>query len=171
MRHPCLLLSALALALLAAPAARSQGTNSCAGPEARQFDFWIGDWSVYQGDQLAGHNTIRPILDGCVLQESWRGQTGGAGTSLNFYDPQRGRWRQLWVWRSGTTLELEGEYRDGRMVLEGDSLDRQGNPVRNRITWSLNDDGSVRQIWQVATGADGDWQTAFDGQYRKGRPD
>ena len=157
------------LLFAAAPPARAAAP--CADPKARDFDFWIGDWAVYQGDQLAGHNTIRPILDGCVLQESWRGQAGGAGTSLNFYDPRRGAWRQLWVWRAGTTLELEGELRDGRMVLEGDSLDRQGKPVRNRISWSVNEDGSVRQLWQVAAGAAGEWRTIFDGEYRRTDPE
>ena len=160
-----IILSVAVLLTIAAPPARAEAP--CSDPKAREFDFWIGDWAVYQGDQLAGHNTIRPILDGCVLQESWRGEAGGAGTSLNFYDPRRGRWRQLWVWRAGTTLELEGAYRDGRMVLEGESTDRQGDTVRNRISWSVNDDGSVRQLWQVATGAAGAWQTVFDGEYRK----
>jgi hypothetical protein len=151
-------LSMLATGLLA------QDASPCADAK---FDFWIGDWEVFSGDQLAGHNTIEPILDGCVLQESWVGASGSAGSSLNFFNPQTDRWQQFWVWRQGTTLELEGEYSDGKMTLEGDSLDAEGNTVHNRITWHVNPDGTVRQHWQTSTGDGGEWQTAFDGLYRR----
>ena len=39
-----------------------------------------------------------------------------------------------------------------------------GSQVIHRITWTPNEDGSVRQHWQ--TRRDGDaWNTAFDGLY------
>jgi len=141
--------------------------GTCADPKSHQFDFWIGDWEVTSDGKLAGHNSIRPILDGCVLQETWRGAQGSAGSSFNFYDPQAGQWRQFWVWRNGTTLELAGARGEGKMVLEGDSLDRDGKPVSNRITWYDNDDGTVRQHWETSRDGGTTWETAFDGLYRK----
>ena len=86
----------------------AQTGSSCSDPKSHQFDFWIGSWEVYADGSLAGHNTIEPILDGCVLQESWQGSSGSAGTSLNFFNLQTERWQQFWVWRNGTTLDLEG---------------------------------------------------------------
>jgi len=160
----CLVLGALALSTGPLGA---QDAGPCADEKSHQFDFWIGDWEVYSGDQLAGHNTIEPILDGCVLQETWSGATGSAGSSLNFFNPKSGRWQQFWVWRQGTTLELEGEFADGKMVLEGTTLDAEGKTVRNRITWYDNPDGTVRQHWETSTGDGTEWQTAFDGLYRK----
>jgi len=139
----------------------------CAGPKSHQFDFWIGDWEVTANGKLAGHNSIRPILDGCVLQETWRGAQGSAGSSFNFYDPQAERWRQFWVWRNGTTLELSGAYREGQMVLEGESRDRDGKPLTHRITWYDNEDGTVRQHWETSRDDGATWETAFDGLYRK----
>lgn len=141
--------------------------TACADARSHDFDFWIGEWDVYAGGALAGHNSIRPLVDGCVLHESWRGAQGGAGTSLNFYNTRTGRWQQFWVWRNGTTLELEGTYDGGRMVLEGKSVDAQGAPRRNRITWSANEDGTVRQRWEVSTDGGAAWRTVFDGHYRK----
>ncbi len=160
-------LACCVLGLLAGPLASpaSEGAGQCADERSRQFDFWIGEWEVWADGELAGHNTIEPILDGCVLQESWRGRSGSAGSSFNFFNPRTGRWQQFWVWRQGTTLELEGEFAGGKMVLEGESVDAEGHPVRHRITWYANSDGTVRQHWQTARDA-GDWQTAFDGLYR-----
>jgi hypothetical protein len=161
-------LAFLAFVLLATGAlAAGASPSPCPAAESHQFDFWIGDWEVRDMGALAGHNSIRPILDGCVLQESWSGVSGSAGSSLNFYDPQRRHWRQLWVWREGTTLELEGDFRDGKMVLEGDSIGRNGEKQRNRISWSSNADGSVRQHWQISRDGGATWKTEFDGEYRR----
>jgi hypothetical protein len=160
-------LVALSALMLVGGYAAAQATPSCSDEKSHQFDFWIGEWEVYSGEDLAGHNRIEPILDGCVLQESWTGASGSAGSSFNFYDPQSGTWRQFWVWRNGTTLELEGTYADGRMVLEGQSQAQDGSSLHNRITWYDNEDGSVRQHWEISRDSGETWSTAFDGLYRK----
>lgn len=157
----------LAVLLGASISALPAQQKGCSADKSHEFDFWIGEWEVTAGDQVAGHNSIRPILDGCVLQETWSGAAGSAGSSFNFYDPQAKKWRQLWVWRNGTTLELEGDYVDGKMVLEGESVDQAGKKVRNRITWYDNPDDTVRQHWEVQSAGDTSWKTAFDGTYRK----
>lgn len=53
------------------------------------------------------------------------------------------------------------------MVLEGESVSRSGEPLRNRFTWTENADGTVRQHWEVSKDQGESWQTAFDGLYRK----
>ena len=155
------LLSGAAISLLPAQ------QKGCSDDKSHEFDFWIGEWEVTAGDQAAGHNSIRPILDGCVLQETWSGAKGSAGSSFNFYDPRAKKWRQMWVWRNGTTLELEGDFADGKMILAGVSADAEGKTIRNRITWYDNPDGTVRQHWEVQAAGDSSWKTAFDGNYRK----
>ena len=119
------------------------------------------------GGQVAGSNSITAILAGCVLQENWVGAGGDAGTSLNFYDPQKQAWRQLWVWRRGTTLELEGGLVDGKMVLTGRSVGKSGAAVENRITWTANADGTVRQLWESSSDSGTTWKASFDGLYRR----
>jgi len=143
--------------------------KGCSDAEkSHQFDFWIGEWEVTSNGKLAGHNSIQPILGGCVLQETWRGASGSAGTSLNYYNPSTKQWHQFWVWRNGTTLPLlSGEYRDRAMTLYGETKDKQGHPIRMRITWTHNEDGTVRQLWEQ-TGDEGKtWKTLFDGLYTK----
>jgi hypothetical protein len=155
------------LVLLGASAAVGQSQQSCSDAKSHQFDFWIGEWEVYSGEALAGRNSIEPIVDGCVLQETWQGSSGSAGTSFNFYNPQKGKWQQFWVWRNGTTLELEGGYSEGKMILEGESMDQEGKTIQNRITWHDNPDGSVRQHWEISQDSGKTWATAFDGLYRQ----
>jgi hypothetical protein len=87
--------------------------------------------------------------------------------SLNFYNPQEKHWQQFWVWRNGTTLKLAGGLVDGKMVLEGDSVNREGAAIRNRITWTANPDGTVRQHWEASKDGGETWQTAFDSLYKK----
>jgi len=52
------------------------------------------------------------------------------------------------------------------MVLQGDSVNREGEALLNRITWSPNADGTVRQHWEVSKDRGTSWQTAFDGLYK-----
>lgn len=138
-----------------------------APPEARQFDFWVGAWEVTTPDgKVAGHNRIELILDGRALQEHWSGRGGFTGTSLNLYDASAGKWRQFWVDHTGGVLQLAGGLVDGRMVLEGASTS-DGKATIDRITWTPNADGSVRQFWEQSTDGGATWSVAFDGLYRK----
>lgn len=139
----------------------------CADAEHRQFDFWIGAWNVTANGNPAGHNRIEVILGGCALREQWTSARGGfAGTSLNLYDKARGVWHQSWVDTSGQLLQLDGGIEDGRMVLEGKRPGGNGGEVTHRITWTPNEDGTVRQFWQSSADG-GEWTTLFDGLYVK----
>ncbi len=159
-----LAVSALSFATEAPAPATSE---SCAAPEHRQFDFWVGDWTVTQAGKPAGINRIERILDGCALLESWSGTSGYRGNSLNFYDAARKRWHQTWTDTSGTALALDGEFTAGRMVLAGTRFDpARQQTVHDRITWTPNADGTVRQLWEAS--ADGKtWSVLFDGLYAR----
>ena len=153
-----------------APASAETSVPKCTYPEARQFDFWIGDWDVHSADgAFAGTNRIESILGGCVLQENWKGAGGMSGTSLNAFDPATRKWRQTWMDDSGTHLLLEGVFADGKMILSGDSPSRRkpGTTVRNRITWSQLPGGKVRQLWETSTNGGETWSVAFDGTYSR----
>ena len=147
--------------------AHAQAPSCSDDEQSHQFDFWIGEWEVFAGDEQAGVNSIQPILDGCVLQENWKGAKGSAGSSFNFYNPQTSKWQQFWVWRNGTTLDLSGGIEDGKMILSGVSEDRDGKSVVNRITWTPNSDGTVRQLWEQSTDGGKTWAVSFDGLYKK----
>ena len=139
----------------------------CDTPAHRAFDFWLGEWEVRTPDgKLAGVNRITREYGGCVLHERYDTPRGYRGESLNAFDAGRGVWHQTWVDSQGTLLLLEGNVRDGSMVLEGQTASAGGPPTRHRITWTPNADGTVRQHWE-STDPKGAWATAFDGTYRR----
>ncbi|MBT8039621.1 MAG: hypothetical protein HKO85_12050 [Xanthomonadales bacterium] len=149
-------------------AEHSAPTHRCAAPEYRQFDFWLGAWSVGADGQPAGTNRVVAIQGGCGLQENWTGSGEGGitGTSLNVYDRQRGVWHQTWVDAGGTLLQLEGGLLDGAMVLEGSRPGPGGKGVTlHRIAWTPNEDGSVRQRWEASQDEGANWSVIFDGLY------
>lgn len=159
------LVLAASLAALAFTARASAAP--CDAPEFRAFDFWLGEWRVTgPAGKLAGINRIESEYGGCVLHERYATGRGYSGESLNTYDPARKVWHQTWVDDSGTLLLVEGGIRDGSMVMEGETKGADGKVTKQRITWTPNADGTVRQHWQAA-GDDGEWTTVFDGLYTK----
>lgn len=156
--------SAASAPATSAPAAVS---DSCAAPEHRAFDFWLGEWEVSADGRLAGHNTIERVAGGCGLLETWRSARDGTGSSVNFYDPVDGRWHQLWVGSDGSLLRLAGGIRGDAMVLAGERAGPDGEPVLDRITWRALEDGTVRQQWEVSSDGGESWSTVFDGRYRR----
>jgi hypothetical protein len=161
-----LTLSSAAAAAAQAPAAAPAPAPCQAGGRYADFDFWVGEWDVLTPDgQQAGTNSIEKAERGCLLVERWTGAGGSTGTSVNFYDPARVRWRQLWVSPSGGLIEIEGGLRDGSMVLEGELIQRDGTRQPFRGTWTPNDDGSVRQHFETSADGSDSWATWFDGNY------
>jgi hypothetical protein len=156
----------IAVLLLTAAAPALAQSRACAGPEHRQFDFWIGDWAVTNpAGKHAGDNTINPVAGGCALNEHWRGAKGGEGHSYSAYDSIRKVWHQTWVDRDGLVLQLDGGLQDGKMVLAGLT-----GKTLNRVSWEPRKDGSVRQLWESSEDQGKTWKIQFDGLYRKKTP-
>ena len=138
---------------------------ACQSAEYRQFDFWLGEWEVFlPNGKKAGESRIESISAGCALLENWSGSGGFSGKSLNSYDKEDKRWHQSWVDSSGSRLELAGSYTDKRMVLSSGS-----GAALQRIAWSVNDDGSVRQLWESTADGGVTWMVQFDGKYVRRR--
>jgi hypothetical protein len=151
-----------------ASAAPTPAPKPCGAPENRQFDFWLGSWSVVnpQG-KTAGSSEIQSILGGCVLLENWSGAGGLTGKSFNIYDAEAKKWHQTWVDSSGSMLLLDGAFRDGKMVLSGTHRDEGKGAAVERITWSKigGDPNRVRQLWESSKDGGRTWTVAFDGTY------
>src|SRR5438270_7477689 len=94
--------------------------NPCTMVEQKQFEFWVGEWELTWPGEKAGEvghgtNSIKRLLDGCVVQENFSAQDSGhlRGTSLSTFDSKAGKWKQTWVDNEGGYLDFVGEFKDG----------------------------------------------------------
>jgi hypothetical protein len=142
--------------------------HPCHAPEHHALDFWVGEWNVKdtRSGTPVGTSKIESILDGCVVLENWTGGRGGSGKSFNTYDEATKQWKQSWVDSSGSAYDFLGEAFPGRLVYMRKVVDAAGKTSTNRLTFSKNDDGSVRQLSEQS--ADGKtWTTGYDFTYVK----
>ncbi len=151
---------------VASPAA---APPACATDNHRAFDFWIGVWDVTAAgqDQPTASNRISRDHAGCVIREDYSTKGGYTGMSMSFYDAARKKWHQTWMGVDGTALYIEGGLNDqGEMVLSNRNTPyyQEGTAI-NRVTWTPNSDGSVRQHWQASSDDGASWSTVFDGLY------
>ena len=161
------LVSFTALAQRKKSATSWKGTP-CASAAHRQFDFWVGQWEVETPKgTVAGENKVEKILDGCALRETWTATDGSRGTSLTSYDAGAARWTQTFVDDLGMVLVLDGEFRDGKMVLSGRRSGAHGSSYLNRITWQKMDGDRIRQRWEQSSDEGRNWTLLFEGIYNR----
>jgi|GEM_PF-753427 len=179
MKNPVVLgLSCLILSItlsLGAPAVAEESMSppaaetryGCPYPEARQFDFWIGDWNVVnrtlQEDGswvVTGSATDRvySILDGCAIVEHWRGSAFNdkvIGFSVRAYDPETEQWILVLSWPekdSPKLSTLKGQFRHGRGEFFFSFPKADGGKVISRYSFSDSQADSMR--WDAATSED-----------------
>ena len=158
----------IAATLMVSGIALAAGAPSPPPQVMRQFDFWLGDWDVFdaQGNP-GGRSHIESIAEGNGILENWTDSSGTTGKSLNTYSQEKRCWQQFWVGNGTPILELSGGIVDGSMVLTGTRRGKGDVKVTDRIAWTPNTDGSVRQHWESSVDGGKTWKDNFDGIYRR----
>ena len=142
---------------------------------ARDFDFWIGSWTVHNRRlrrRLAGSedweefesaSVARPILDGLGNEDEFRTDFAGGfvGTSFRFFDSETKLWSIYWAdsRRSGALdPPLVGAFSGDTGVFIGEDVFR-GRPILVRFIWSGVTTPTPR--WEQAFSDDGgrSWET------------
>ena len=160
-------LSSAALARHIFQTSQTQPARPCmASAEARQFDFWVGEWDVQNAQgQKVGTSSIQMIEDGCIILENWTGARGGTGKSMNFYDAHLGKWRQIWVDSTGNVSEFSGVFKEGAMRFEGESYFRNRHKVLRRLTFFNQGADRVRQFSEQSVDDGKTWTVSYDFTY------
>lgn len=147
---------------------------ACNTPEARQFDFWIGEWDISnrQANPAAPSSAalyptgsaemrVYPVADGCGIVEHWEGNLSWGrvlGFSLRAYDPQSETWSLLLNWpapnsgKPAAFSTLEGVFRHGRGEFFSSTTGADGTVTKNRFTFS--DISANRYRWDAASSID-----------------
>jgi len=176
-----LLLSFLSLfSLLSVPSLLSQQStaraapNPCAAAQQKQFDFWVGEWELTwpgknAGDVSRGTNSIKRILDGCVVQESFSAQdaTSLRGTSVSTFDANAGRWKQTWVDNQAAYLDFAGEFKDGQMILRREAVGPNGTKFLQRMVWKNIGVNELDWSWEASHDGGKTWQVQWPIHYKR----
>lgn len=143
--------------------------QDCEKKEFRAFDFWLGRWLVYQGEDVVGSSIIRKSDKDCGIDESWKSNTGSPGTSHNFYNPTTKQWEQHWVDESGWKLDLYGNpVGENTMLLKSKKIkDWEGKESLHQLKWEKLPMGAVIQTWTASYDDGKTWNVIFRGQYEK----
>ena len=161
----------LALPLFAQTA--STAGPPCEASQQKQFDFWIGEWDLTWPGEKAGEighgsNSIKRILDGCVVQENFSGGDSMhlRGTSLSTFDSPSGRWKQTWVDNEGGYLDFVGEFKHGQMILQREAI-RNGEKILQRMVWKNINVNEMDWSWEASRDGGKTWQVNWPIHYRR----
>ena len=164
--------TASALAQTGQPQPPPAPPSACSGPEHRQFDFWVGEWEVYgarQPERKVADSNIEKLYNGCAVRENWMPLGRPGGGSLNSVRSD-GRWHQRWIGSAGETVDFVGGLDSaGRMVMTG-WWENYGGPGKDafvRMSYTLNEDGTVRQLGEVSQDHGATYTTGYDLIYRR----
>ncbi len=154
----------LALLLPAALAAQTGQRPTCDAAEFRQFDYWVGEWTVHDttGRQIA-ESSIRRAASGCAIAEEWRPIGGQVGVSHSWYEPGDGRWHQQWI-SAGWNARFHGGLVDGNMTLISEP---GANGAITRMVYTQPRRDVVLQVLHNSTDGGATWTPSFVGEYRR----
>lgn len=169
LKHLCIATAALGIGFVTTATDASSPTTGasphCMAAEYHQLDFWIGDWDTFEIEPPGGSSIARarvePIAQGCAIHELYEQADGLIGDSILSYDPVRKQWQQTWVTNRGAIMVLWGNFKNGELVLQGESHLRDGTSVVQRITWKVQDKG-VRESAVLSKDGGKTWTPAFD---------
>jgi len=140
-------------------------------PEHRQFDFWIGEWSVTKAkdESPAGDSRIELSLGDCVIVENWTSKnTTYAGKSYNVYNTDAKRWEQFWVDNSAGIIHFIGSLKDGAMdFYTEDVVQPDGTTYKRHLRFFPLGPDKVRQYSQGSTNHGTTWTDEYDFIYTR----
>lgn len=148
--------------------------NPCAAKEQQQLEFWVGDWDLTwpgtkPGEVQHGTNSVRRLLDGCVVEENFSGgeQMPLRGKSVSTFDTRAGRWKQTWVDNQGGYLDFVGDFNDGQMILEREVTRPDGSKGRQRMVYKNISKDEFDWSWEASKDDGKSWQVVWPVHYRR----
>ncbi len=155
----------------------SEPAMPCSSPQARQFDFWLGEWDLTwpaeqtggeAGEVGRGKNTITRRFGDCVIEENFAfADDTFLGHSVSVYDAQADMWRQTWVDNMGGYLLFAGNYDGKTMELRTPTVERDGEQIVQRMVFSSIQRDSLRWDWQGSRDGGETWNDLWNITYQR----
>ncbi len=151
---------------------------SSSTPQARQFDFWLGEWDLtWPGEQSGlpagqlgrGTNTITAILDSAVIQENFVDLASNSlrGMSVSVYNQRLGKWQQTWVDNQSSYLDFTGEFKDGKMILSRQAAAKDGRTIIQRMLWHNIAKDQLDWNWEASEDGGKTWKVNWQIHYTR----
>lgn len=162
----------VALPALYSNAAAQANVKPCSTPEARQFDFWVGEWELTwsdgKGGLTVGSNSVTQLFDGCAIQENFKDTTQSFfGMSVSMYSTLLNKWQQTWVDNQGAYLDFVGEFKDGKMVLERSFTTPKGKKISQRMIFYNITENEMDWNWEKSDDEGKTWTVAWKIHYKR----
>lgn len=139
--------------------AQSANQKPCSSPEASQFDFWVGDWSLTWKDSLHGTNRIEKIFGNCTIHENFSDpRLKYFGQSWTVYNSNYKQWQQTWVDNQGGYIALTGGKVGDSMILKTAernvpvTISATGKMINRMVFYNIKPNSF-----------DWSWESSFDG--------
>lgn len=157
------------------PPSNTGAATNCSAPEARQFDFWIGDWEItgryrtsdttWSEGTATNHVTLE--YDSCVIMENFRSNDFGLnGHSVSTWSPKLNQWRQVWVDNYGSYLDFLGGMEGDKMVLYNERVTDSVTLIY-RMVFSEITDSSLTWVWERSNDNKATWKSMFELYYKR----
>lgn len=145
-----------------------------ANAQAREFDFWVGEWNVFATGTnfTVGRSSIQKASGDCMILENWTaiGPMPHNGKSMNYVNPETGKWEQLWIGSNGrgnnVTRFYNGEYKDSAMRFEFEMKTPQGKQA-GRFSFFNQGPDQVRQLSETSADGGKTWTINYDFTYKR----
>jgi len=150
----------------------------CDDPAHHQFDFWLGEWQVFDAttSKLVAFDRIESQFNGCAIVQhlTWltdqfrRPDLGYRVSGMSVNVEHDGRWTTLWVDNTyGGGLLVEGTMQEDGSIVLTTPTPRAGKYTRG--IWRHNADGTVRNVGYLSDDGKTNWKQYFDFLYRPNR--
>jgi hypothetical protein len=153
---------------------QTSASNPCAVPEQKQLEFWVGEWDLSwpaqeQGNLDHGTNSIHRLLDSCVVQENFSGESAMhlRGMSVSIFDMRAHKWKQTWVDNEGGYLDFVGEFKDGQMILARSAVRPDGKAVVQRMVFKNITPNEFDWSWEASTDGGKTWTVNWPIHYKR----
>ena len=147
--------------------------DPCAAVQQKQLEFWVGEWDLtWPGDKPGeighGTNSIKRIMDGCVVQENFSGGDSMhlRGLSVSIFDVNLGKWKQTWVDNEGEYLDFVGEFKKGEMILEREGI-RNGEKILQRMVFKNITANEMDWSWEASSNGGKTWEVKWPIHYKR----
>ena len=121
------------------------------------------DYFLANGEKL-GETEYTADSKACIILEKFKYESGETFSGTLYFDKSQNKWKHFWVSKK-VTWELFGAANaDGTLTFEGEAeFHPSGQTSAIRGTWIVNDDRSIKHMYEIYDKNTGSWGPLFSG--------